>query len=310
MRIAFMGTPAFAVPTLKALSDKGHEIIAVYTQPDKPRNRGMKESFSPVKEEAVKLGLTVRQPIKLRENEEELSFFKNLKLDVAIVVAYGQLLPSSFLEAPTYGCINGHASLLPKFRGAAPIQWAIYNGDLKTGVTAMQMSVGMDEGDILYSKEFSISDTITGGELTEELSILCAETIVETLDQLALKGLQSIKQEETNIPPTYAPKIQKEMANLDFSKSAMELHNQIRAFQPWPGARVQFRDKWLKILKTSVINENAQVENGTILPSSQLKVACSEGTLVLEEVQMEGKKQVSGEDFVRGYQPKANELIQ
>lgn len=304
-----MGTPVFAVPTLQALVEAGHEVVAVYTQPDKPRGRGMTPSFSPVKKLAVELGIPVRQPTTLRNNQEELAFFSALNLDIAVVVAYGKLLPETFLNTPKLGCINGHGSILPKWRGAAPIQWAILSGDQETGITAMNMSAGMDEGDILLVEKTAISPEEKFPALSDRLSHICASLMVKTVDALNRGEITPIPQKDTEIEPTFAPMIEKEMGDLDFSKTAEELYNCIRAFDPWPSARFLFNGKWVKVFDGEMKEKTEEVPMGTILDDQALTVACKEGAISFGKVQMEGKKPVSGADFCRGYRLKTGDIL-
>lgn len=309
MRICFMGTPEFAVPTLQELIAVGHEIVAVYTQPDKPRGRGMTPSFSPVKKVAVAEGIPVRQPTTLRNNEEELEYFSSLHLDVAVVVAYGKLLPTSFLETPRLGCINGHGSLLPKWRGAAPIQWSILAGDNETGITTMKMSEGMDEGDILLKQTLPIGEDETYPSLSESLSQVCATLMSVTLTDWGAGRIKAVPQDITSEKPTFAPMIEKNMGDLNFNNTAQAIHNQIRALQPWPGARFQHNGKWVKVFEVAVHSGESAMPPGTVLDTGTFEVACGEGSIELKEVQMEGKKRVSGEDFCRGYRLKVGDML-
>lgn len=309
MRLSFMGTPAFAVPTLQALVDAGHEILAVYTQPDKPRGRGMQPSFSPVKELAVALGIPVRQPVTLKNNPEELAFFQSLSLDLAVVVAYGKLLPSSFLETPKLGCINGHGSILPYWRGAAPIQWAILSGDQETGITAMKMAEGMDEGDMLLVEKTAIGKNETYPELSQRLSLLCAPLMVKTAEALQEGTIYPISQVDTGIAPTFASMIQKEMGNLDFAESAETIHHRVCALQPWPGSRFQYGGKWVKVFDSAVVEFSGKIPAGTVLETAPLTIACGENAISFAKVQMEGKKPVTGEDFCRGYRLKQGDIL-
>lgn len=300
MKIIFMGTPDFSVNVLKSLYNAGHKIVAVFTQPDKPKGRKMVLTPPPVKSAAEVLGLPVFQPKSVKTDESK-ELIKSLDADVAVVVAYGKILPSEVLNAPRYGCINIHASLLPKYRGAAPIQWSIINGDGKTGVTTMQMDEGVDTGDILLTSETVISADDDAGTLHDRLSLLGSELIIETLNRLQKGELNPIKQDEKLA--TYAPIITREMGKIDFNKTAEEIHNTVRGFTPWPSAYTTLGSKRLKVYKTAISNIVENKPAGTVIVSDKrLIVACGEYTAIeLSEVQLEGKSRMSAETLLNGH---------
>ena len=253
MKIVFMGTPDFARDSLKALVDAGHEIALVVTSPDKPKGRGMKVIQSDVKKYALEKGFEVVQPLKIKKNNEFIEKIKNIKPDVICVVAYGKIIPKEILEVPRLGCINVHGSLLPKYRGAAPIQWAVLNGDKKTGITTMFMDEGMDTGDIILTEETIIGDDETTGELWDRLSIIGANLLVETLEKLESGDYQRIKQSEEY---TIAPMIDKKMAKIDWNnQNSQEIKNLVRGLNPFMGAYALLNDKKIKLWKVTIINE-------------------------------------------------------
>lgn len=298
MRIVFMGTPEFAVPTLERIIDDGHEVVAVVTQPDKSKDRGMKLQFSPVKECAVKHNIPVLQPIKIRKDEEFLKKYKELNPDATIVVAFGQILPKNVLEIPQYGCINVHASLLPKYRGAAPIQWSVINGDKVTGVTTMYMDVGLDTGDMILKKEVEIGKEETAGELHDRLSVIGAEVLSETLNLIEKGQVIREKQPEEF---TYAPMLTKETGKIDWNKKSSEIDSLIRGVSPWPGAFTEFNGKKFKIHKVKETEGNGVA--GQILKADSkegLIVATLDGAIEIIELQPENKKRMLAKDFLRG----------
>ncbi len=298
MRIVFMGTPDFAVPCLQALIDDGHDVCAVFTQPDKPKGRHGVLSAPPVKELALKYDIPVYQPDSLK-NDEIKSFFASLGADLAIVVAYGKILPEEFLNAPKYGCINMHASLLPKLRGAAPIQWSIINGEKRSGVTAMQMDKGLDTGDILLSESVEIRDDETAQELHDELSVLGAQVMRKTLLMLQKGVLSPIRQEDSQ--STYAPILTKELSAIDWQKSALQIHNQIRGLYPWPGASAVLNGKTLKIHSAKLLGKTEGEPGEVVFNDHRLCVACGDGNAVeLLVIQAPGKKAMPVTDYLRG----------
>ena len=296
MRIVFMGTPAFAVKSLEACLSLG-EVVAVVTQPDKPRGRGQEVSFSPVKELALARNLPVLQPLKIRGTNfaEEL---KALNADVAVVTAYGKILPQDVLDAPRRGCVNVHASLLPRFRGAAPIQWAIAAGDEKTGVCLMQMDAGMDTGGVIDCAELAIGPEDTSATMHDRLSDLGGDVLKRSLARY-VEGELPVKPQPTE-GVVMAPMIKKEDGRLDWSKSARELERRLRAFTPWPGAFCTFEGALLKVAKASAAEGKS--EPGTVLAATAdgIEVACAEGSLVLLTLQPEGKRAMTAKEFLAG----------
>ena len=297
MKILFMGTPDFAEESLKALYEAKYDIIGVVTNVDKPKGRGMKLTASPVKEYALEKNLKVYQPEKVRNNPEFLEEVKQLNPDIICVVAYGKILPQELLSIPKYGCINVHGSLLPQYRGAAPIQWAVLNGDSKTGVTTMFMDVGMDTGDMILKLETEIGENETSGELFERLASLGADSIEKTLELFDEGSVPREPQNEAQA--TMAPMLKKEMGELDFTKSANEIHNLVRGLCPWPVAFTFVDGKSLKVYKADRA-EGFCGEAGTLLDEKRFIVGCGDGAVELTAVQPEGKKQMSGGDFIRG----------
>lgn len=297
MRIVFMGTPDFAVPSLNQLIEDGHEVVGVFAQPDKPKGRGYKLTPPPVKEAALKHNIPVYQPSKMRDGEA-LSILQELKPELIVVVAYGKILPKEILELPPKGCINVHGSLLPKYRGAGPIQWSVINGEKITGITTMYMGEGLDTGDMLLKEETPIEENETYGELHDRLSVIGAHCLGETLKQLEQGKLTATKQNDAEA--SYAPMLDKEIARLDFTKPARELHNQIRGMSPWPVAYTTLNGTLLKIHRAVVSAESG--EPGTLLDKKRMIVACGEGSLEFLEVQMAGSKRMSAADFLRGKQ--------
>ena len=297
MKIVFMGTPDYAVKTLEALINAGHTVAAVFAQPDKPVGRKQILTPPPVKVCAEMHGIPVFQPRTLRDGEAE-RIIRNIAPDVIAVVAYGKILPTEILTLPRYGCINGHASLLPKYRGAAPIQWCIVNGEKETGVTAMQMDEGMDTGDILETAVTEIGAEETAGELFERLSVIGAKLLVKTLADLEDGGITPVKQDESKA--TSAPIIKKEMAKVSFhDMAADEVHNAVRGFYPWPVAFFISGGKRIKIIKSRVVNMHGTA--GAVLKSDNgLIVACRENAISLETIQPEGSKPMSAKQYLCG----------
>jgi methionyl-tRNA formyltransferase len=292
MRIAFMGTPDFAVPTLDALLAAGHDVAAVYTQPPRPAGRGKAPAPSPVQRRAEAAGLEVRTPVSLKGAEEQAAFAA-LDLEVAVVAAYGLILPEPILEAPEFGCLNVHASLLPRWRGAAPIQRAILAGDSRTGVTIMQMEKGLDTGPMLAVLPTPI-DRKTAGELTEELAELGAKLMVNVLLQILRTG--RLPQDDARA--TYAPKIGKQEAKLDFTKSAVEVERQVRAFNPAPGAWFEYGGERIKVLAAEV--SDWQGEPGKVIDTG-LAIACEDGSIVPTLVQRAGRSAMTPAELLRGF---------
>jgi len=297
-RITFMGTPEFAVESLRACLDVG-DVVAVVTRPDKPRGRGQLSAASPVKRAATQLGIRVLQPIKLRE-AGFMDAVRELSPDVAVVAAYGKILPRELLEVPGHGCINVHASLLPRFRGAAPIQWAIASGDNRSGVCLMKMDEGLDTGPILRCAEVPIGPEVTSDELQQTLARVGAELIRRYLPDYLSGKLQLTPQSREGV--VLAPMLKKEDGQLDFGRPAAELERRVRAFQPWPGAFTRFQGKVLKVHRARTGARTGSP--GTVLAVGEqgIEVACGEGSLSLLQVQPEGKRTMSSAEFLAGHQ--------
>ncbi|MBY0621405.1 methionyl-tRNA formyltransferase [Sphingomonas ursincola] len=294
MRLAFMGTPDFAVPTLRALVEAGHEIAAVYSQPPRPAHRGKKLTPSPVHQLAEELGLEVRTPVSLK-GEDEKAAFAALELDACVVAAYGLILPRGVLDAPRHGCLNVHGSLLPRWRGAAPVQRAILAGDECTGVTIMQMEAGLDTGPMLLKGETPVARK-TAGELTQEIAELGARLMVQVLGVVDLAAYPPVVQPDEGV--TYAAKIDKAEARLDFSHSAEQVERQVRAFNPMPGAFFELNGERLRVHAADIVDNAAQP--GTIL-DDQLTIACAEGAIRPTIIQRAGRPAMPIEDFLRGF---------
>ncbi|MDO4633410.1 MAG: methionyl-tRNA formyltransferase [Eubacteriales bacterium] len=302
MRVVFMGTPDFAVGTLEALLNSEHEVAAVFTQPDKPKGRGHAMQFTPVKETAVAAGVPVYQPLKVRETEV-IEQVRTLAPEVIVVVAFGQIIPQSILDIPKYGCVNVHASLLPKYRGAAPIQWAVIDGEERSGVTTMQMDAGLDTGDMLLKREVVLAENETGGSLFDKLSMVGAELLLETLTALEKGEVQPQKQPAES-PTPYAAMLNKKMGEIDWQRSAVEIERLIRGLNPWPSAYTRLDGKTLKIWEASVMEtgeENAVPGTVVSLENGQIVISTGEGRLAVRELQLEGKKRMAADAFLRGY---------
>lgn len=311
MRLVFMGTPLAAVPTLRRCLEDGHEIVAVWTQPDRPAGRGHKLTLSPVKEFALLHGLTVHQPAKIR-NEESLSLFASHQADAVVVVAYGRILPQPFLSAPLRGCINVHFSLLPQYRGAAPVNWAIVRGERETGVTTMQMDEGLDTGAILLQRESEIEEMETAPELMMRLSNLGAEALSETLARLD----EISPREQLEEKATFAPVLHREDGLIDWALDASQIERRVRGFQPWPNAFTTYNSQRLVIWRASVLTDDelrgGDDDVGLILKAQgdELIVSCGDETrLRLQEVQPEGKRRMNVRDFLNGARLKAGERL-
>ena len=302
-----MGTPEFAVPTLETLINSKHNIVGVFTQPDKAVGRKQILTPPPIKVCAEKNGIPVFQPTTLKTDEAE-KLIRSLCPDVMVVVAYGKILPVNILDVPRYGCVNGHASLLPRHRGASPIQWALVCGDKKTGVTTQLMGEGIDTGDILLTEETDIYENETAGELHDRLSVITASLMLKTLEGLENSTITPIKQDDSL--SNYAPIINKEMGFLDFKKSAEEICNLIRGFNPWPAAYFMLDGKRVKVFSAKV-SENTDKEPATIIKASgELVIACAEGTSIsLMEIQAEGSKRMSAKDYLIGHKINEGERV-
>lgn len=299
LRLAFMGTPDFSVPALQALIKSSHKVVAVYSQPPRPSGRGHKITKTPIHIVAEENNIPVFTPPSLRSQGEQKQF-TNLDLDLAVVAAYGLILPKEILKSPRYGCFNIHASLLPRWRGAAPIQRAILAGDSQTGITLMQMDEGLDTGDMLAKESLKITHQTTGESLHDDLSLLGAKMLLPLLD--SLDCLSPHQQDETKV--TYAAKLLKAEAQLDFTKSAQELERQIRAFTPWPSSFFLWQGKTIKVLKAHVISRDSTQQPGTLcVEKHHLSIICKEGALALEQVQPQGKRPLDIKAFLNGYSP-------
>lgn len=314
MRIVFMGTPDFSVPALKALVEAGHQVIAVVTQPDKPRGRGKEVQMTPVKIQAMEYGIPVYQPAKVRE-ASFVEFLQGLEADVYVVIAFGQLLPKAVLELPKYGCINIHASLLPKYRGAAPIQWCIIDGERETGITTMMMDVGLDTGDMLEKAVIPIEEKETGGSLHDKLSLAGGDLILSTLKKLEEGTL--VRTPQTDEGTCYARMLTKSLGDIDWNQSAVSIERLIRGLNPWPSAYTLWNGKTIKIWSADVITgretavllsesgvpSETGITPGTVVCSDKhgLVVCTGDGLLSIRELQMEGKKRMDTPAFLRGY---------
>jgi len=293
MRIIFLGTPAFAVPTLEALISAGHDVISVVTQPDRPSGRGHQLTASHVKQAALRHSLPVYQPERIRR-PDAVAALAAYAPDVMIVVGYGQIIPQSAIDIPPHGIINVHASLLPKYRGAGPVQWAIANGETRTGVTTMRIDAGLDTGDMLLKAETEIGPYENAVELGARLAVMGAAVLIETLERVA----SIVPQKQDPAQATYAPLLKKEDGLIDWRQPAHAIHNRVRGFQPWPGAYTHFRGQQLHIWKSRV-TVPAAGDPGCLL-LHPLRAVCSEGALELIEVQLEGRKRISAEAFANG----------
>lgn len=299
MKIVFMGTPEFAVPCLQKIIDEGHEVIAVVTQPDKPKGRGKKLGMPPVKELALKYDIPVYQPVKARE-ESFVESLKGMNPELIVVVAFGQILPKSILDIPKYGCVNVHASLLPRYRGAAPLNWVIINGEEKTGVTTMYMDEGLDTGDMILKSEIPLDNEITAGELHDKMMIDGAQVLKETID-LIVKG-EAPREKQSDENTCYSPIMNKSLGNIDWNKSAKDIHNLVRGINPWPSAYTTYEDQTMKIWKTKVTNKNSDKKPGTILNVDKegIEVSTGEGIVQIKEIQMSGKKRMIVSEYIKG----------
>jgi methionyl-tRNA formyltransferase len=305
--LVFCGTPRFAVPTLDKLAEAGFTVRLVVTQPDRPKGRGLELVQSPVKQRALELKLPISQPERIKSNEEFRVQLTSLKPHATVVVGYGRILPQWMLDLPPLGNINLHASLLPKYRGAAPIQWAIARGETVTGVTTMKIDAGLDTGDILLQQRVSLSDDDTAETLAPKLAGLGADLIVETLRGLQAGAIRPRPQDDSEA--TLAPILKKEDGLVRFSQPAQEIVNRLRAFQPWPGAYCKFRDRTLQILKAAKTEQVlAPAEIGT--QGNRLFAGCGQqSSIEILELQLEGKKRTSAAEFIRGYRPQPGERL-
>lgn len=300
MKIIFMGTPEFAVPSLEKLRE-GFEVAAVFTQPDKPKGRGKKLAMSEVKEAALRHGIPVYQPSDLKNDKELIQLMKDISPDFIVVVAYGQILSKEVLDIPKYGCINLHASLLPKYRGAAPINWAIIRGEEFSGNTTMLMDVGLDTGDMLKKSEVPITEAMTAGELHDILKEDGAELLVQTLKGLAEGKIKGQKQVDWD--GFYASMLNKDMAAIDWKKTNQDIHNHIRGLNPWPVAYTHYKDSVMKIYSSAVLGQESASEPGTIEDVSKdgIVVSCGVGQLLIKKVQFPGGKPLDVSEYIKGH---------
>ena len=309
MLLVFCGTPRFAVPTLEKLVAVGHSVPLVVSQPDRPRGRGMELVASPVKESAIRLGIPVVQPAAIKNNDEFHAQLAALQPDAIVVVGYGRIIPQWMIDLPRLGNLNLHASLLPKYRGAAPIQWAIANGESMTGVTTMRIDAGLDTGDILMQREMPILPDDTAETLAPRLAAVGADLMVETLRGLEDGNVRPTPQDHSQA--TLAPILKKEDGRMDFSRPARELFNRMRGFRPWPGAFTTYRTKTLQVHRAEPVQPPSGLTPGTIaVDGAHLLAGCGQGTaLDLIEIQIEGKRRMSAPEFINGYHPKAGDRL-
>ena len=300
MRVVFMGTPDIAATCLKKIIDDGFEVVGVYTQPDRPKNRGMKLAFSPVKEVALAHDLPVYQPENFRA-DETVAQLAALQPDVVAVVAYGRILPQRVLDIPEKGCINIHASILPSYRGSAPYQWAVLHGLKETGVTAMYLCREMDAGDMIDVATTPIEEDETAGELLDRLAVLGANLLSDTLTKIGNGTAVATPQDHSKA--TYAPMLDKTMCPIDWTKTAQQVHNHVRGMNPWPVATAEFGGKRFKIYTTAVVEDTKTAAPGTVLDLTKtgLRVACGEGVIEIRILQAEGGKRMAAPDYFRGH---------
>lgn len=306
LSLIFCGTPRFAVPSLERLAAAGHRIHLVVTQPDRPKGRRLELVASPVKQSALNLNLPITQPERIKTNDEFRSQLAAINPDAIIVVGYGRIIPQWMLELPPLGNINLHASLLPKYRGAAPIQWAIANGETVTGNTTMRIDAGLDTGDTMLRQEMSIAPDDTAETLAPRLANMGADLLVETLAGLQAGTIRPSKQDDSQA--TLAPILKKEDGLIDFSRTAQEILNRLRGFQPWPGAYTKFRGKNLQVLKAQLAPENVLPAELRALGDRLLAGAANNSSLEILELQLEGKKRTNAKDFIHGYRLKEERL--
>ncbi len=301
MRVVFMGTPDIAATCLKKVLEEGFEVVGVYTQPDRPKGRGMKMVYSPVKEVALEKGIPVFQPENFRE-DETVQQLRNLQPDVVAVVAYGRILPQRVLDIPKCGCINIHASILPQYRGSAPYQWAVLNGEKETGVTAQHMVHEMDAGDVIDVAKTPIGENETAGELLDRLAVLGAELLCKTLNR-AKCGDECCGRPQDPACVSFAPMLDKSMCPIDWNKTAQQVHDQVRGLHPWPVATTEIAGTKFKIHSTVIVDGNHDAAPGTILALTKtgLQVACGEGAVEIRSLQAEGGKRMAAPDYFRGH---------
>ncbi len=298
MRVVFMGTPDIAATCLKKILADGFEVVGVYTQPDRPKGRGMKLVASPVKEVALAHDLPVFQPENFRE-EETVEQLRSLKPDICAVVAYGRILPQKVLDVPTYGCINIHASVLPKYRGSAPYQWAVLDGLAETGVTAMYLCREMDAGDIIDVSKTPIGENETAGELLDRLAVLGADLLSKTLTRFESGKVEAAPQNPAEV--CFAPMLDKTMCPIDWTKTALQVHNHVRGLHPWPVATMELQGKTFKVHETRVVEGNGAPGKILGLTKTGLRIACGEGAVEILSLQAEGGKRMAAPDYFRGH---------
>lgn len=300
MRVIFMGTPDFAVPTLQAVIDAGHEVAAVFTQPDKAKGRGKAVVYTPVKEKALEYHIPVYQPVKVRD-PEVIEQIRQMNPDVIVVVAFGQLLPKTLLDIPPYGCINVHASLLPKYRGAAPIQWAVINGEKISGVTTMYMAEGLDTGDMILKEEVMLDEKETGGSLHDKLSVIGAALLVKTLNMLK-EGTAVREKQDDSLKGQYAKMLDKHMGAIDFNEPAEKIERLIRGLNPWPSAYTKLNGKTCKFWLADVDSSDYDGVCGEVVKvtKNDFVIKTGQGGLIVKELQLEGKKRMDAGAFMRG----------
>ncbi len=309
MRVVFLGTPQFAVPTLNALVSRKHDVIAVFTQPDRPKGRGNQVGESPVKIAASEFGIPVYQPERIRR-PENVQFLRDLHADLFVVVGYGQIIPQNIIDLPAAGILNVHASLLPKYRGAAPIQWAIANGEAVTGVTIMQIDAGLDTGDMLLKGAFRIEPRETAPELGTRLAALGADLLIEAVSQI--ESGQAVREKQNDSQATHAPILKKEDGLIDWSLPATVIDNRLRGFQPWPGAYTTFRGQQLTIVRAFPSEAEHPSAKPGVLWSERRRLFAGCGMLTsleLLEVQLSGKKRMTADEFLNGYKPASGESL-
>lgn len=300
MKLVYMGTPDFAVPPLVSLVEAGHEVAAVVTQPDKPKGRGKAVLMTPVKEKALSYGIPVYQPVRVKKDEEFLKILREIHPDAIVVAAFGQILPKEILELPRYGCVNIHASLLPKYRGAAPIQWAVIDGEKESGITTMMMDVGMDTGDMLERLVVPLDQNETAGSLFDKLSKAGGPLILDTLKKLEEGTAVRTRQPEDGV--TYARMLDKSFGKIDWSRSAAEIERLIRGLNPWPSAYTKYKEKTMKLWAADVVDSDDSGDPGQIVrvEKKRFLVQTGNGLLAIKELQLEGKKRMEADAFLRG----------
>ena len=309
MKLVYMGTPDFAVPPLTALVEAGHEVAAVVTQPDKPKGRGKAVLMTPVKEKALSYGIPVYQPARVKKDEEFLKTLREINPDAIVVAAFGQILPKEILELPKYGCVNIHASLLPKYRGAAPIQWAVIDGEKESGITTMMMDVGLDTGDMLDRTVIPLAEDETGGSLFEKLSRAGGPLILKTLE--ALENGTAVRTKQPEEGATYAGMLDKSLGNIDWTQSAAKIERLIRGLNPWPSAYTAYKGKTMKLWAADVLKGTFEGVPGEIIKveKERFLVRTGDGALAVKELQLEGKKRMDAASFLRGFSLEEGEIL-